>query len=82
MSYDPDESFQLTIPPELRCPITGELMEEPIIAEDGHTYDRKNLAHYLETNKVRYAPPPHWHSPPLPVLNLHVSCWAIESCVG
>jgi hypothetical protein len=53
MSYDPDESFQLTIPPELRCPITGDLMEEPIIAEDGHTYDKKNLAHYLETNKAR-----------------------------
>lgn len=52
MSYDPDESFQLTIPPELRCPITGDLMEEPIIAEDGHTYDKKNLAHYLETNKA------------------------------
>jgi hypothetical protein len=48
-----DDSFQLSIPPELRCPISGNLMEEPVIAEDGHTYDKKNLQRHLQANQVR-----------------------------
>jgi WD40 repeat protein len=47
-----DDSFQLSIPPELRCPISGNLMEEPVIAEDGHTYDKKSLQRYLQANQV------------------------------
>lgn len=51
-----EEKLELTLPRELRCPISGELMEEPVIAEDGHTYDRKNLERYLLSNKVRHVP--------------------------
>ena len=30
-------------PRELVCPITQELLKDPVVAEDGHTYERNSL---------------------------------------
>jgi len=30
-------------PRELICPITQELLKDPVVAEDGHTYERNSL---------------------------------------
>ncbi|CAF1681033.1 unnamed protein product, partial [Adineta ricciae] len=32
----------------LRCPISLELFEDPVIGDDGHTYERKNIITWLE----------------------------------
>mmetsp|Transcript_26722 Transcript_26722/g.39522 ORF Transcript_26722/g.39522 Transcript_26722/m.39522 type:complete len:497 (-) Transcript_26722:32-1522(-) len=32
------------------CPITGEPMREPVVAADGHTYERRAIARWLETS--------------------------------
>jgi Mg-chelatase subunit ChlD len=35
------------IPDEFLCPISYEVMEDPVILEDGHTYDRKSIEAWL-----------------------------------
>ena len=37
-------------PPEFCCPITTELMRDPCIATDGHTYERQAIETWLLTN--------------------------------
>ena len=34
-------------PKELICPITQEMMVEPVIAADGHTYERESIERWL-----------------------------------
>ncbi len=42
-------NFQLVdIPEYFLCPITQELMEDPVIAADGHSYDRKAITKWLQ----------------------------------
>eukprot|EP00930_Biecheleria_cincta_P044380 TRINITY_DN30501_c0_g1_i2.p1 TRINITY_DN30501_c0_g1~~TRINITY_DN30501_c0_g1_i2.p1 ORF type:complete len:873 (+),score=173.18 TRINITY_DN30501_c0_g1_i2:167-2620(+) len=36
------------VPEEFRCCITRELMEQPVITSDGHTYERAAIAKWLE----------------------------------
>eukprot|EP00959_Pyramimonas_sp_CCMP1952_P148814 3112868-Pyramimonas_sp.AAC.2 len=36
------------IPVSLLCPISGEMIVEPVIASDGHTYDMENIQKWLE----------------------------------
>ncbi|CAF0932013.1 unnamed protein product [Didymodactylos carnosus] len=36
----------------LTCPITGELFRDPVMADDGHTYDRKAITRWLRENKT------------------------------
>lgn len=33
------------------CPITMELMTDPVIAMDGHSYERAAIVQWLQTNK-------------------------------
>lgn len=33
-----------------RCPITCELMEDPVLAMDGHSYERKAIEDWLQRN--------------------------------
>jgi Mg-chelatase subunit ChlD len=35
---------------EFICPITQELMDDPVIGNDGHTYERKAIQQWLQTN--------------------------------
>ena len=34
-------------PDELICPITQEVMEDPVVAADGHTYERAAIARWM-----------------------------------
>eukprot|EP00520_Triparma_pacifica_P001931 CAMPEP_0118645886 /NCGR_PEP_ID=MMETSP0785-20121206/7749_1 /TAXON_ID=91992 /ORGANISM="Bolidomonas pacifica, Strain CCMP 1866" /LENGTH=290 /DNA_ID=CAMNT_0006537817 /DNA_START=199 /DNA_END=1067 /DNA_ORIENTATION=- len=47
-SFIPPPSAEL--PPQFRCSIDGELMEDPVIAVDGYSYERFNLERYLRSN--------------------------------
>jgi hypothetical protein len=40
------------IPQDYLCPITQEIMEDPVIASDGHTYERKAISEWLDQNEV------------------------------
>jgi Mg-chelatase subunit ChlD len=39
-----------TIPDEYKCPIGMDLMTDPVIGSDGHTYERSNIEHWLRAN--------------------------------
>lgn len=38
------------IPPEFVCSITGEIMDQPVVAADGHTYERDAIVAWFEKN--------------------------------
>lgn len=40
------------IPKQFLCPITQELMKEPVIASDGNTYERSTLVKWLQINPI------------------------------
>jgi hypothetical protein len=44
-------SSDVDVPKEYVCPITLKLMEDPVILEDGHSYDRKAIERWLRTNR-------------------------------
>ncbi len=37
-------------PQEFICPITQELMDDPVVGKDGHTYERKAITQWLQGN--------------------------------
>jgi len=47
------KAFLHAIEPELLCPITYELADEPTLAADGHTYDGKAIAKWLSESPGR-----------------------------
>jgi hypothetical protein len=47
-----------TPPPEYQCPITGELLADPVVCADGHTYERLAIAAWIQRH-----PPPDTRSP-------------------
>jgi len=46
-----EEFDEDNIPNECFCPITQEIMEDPVIAQDGHTYERAAIKHWLGMGK-------------------------------
>lgn len=40
------------VPDEFLCPITREVMKDPVIAEDGYTYERSAIAGWMEKGKT------------------------------
>ena len=38
-------------PAELVCSISHEVMEDPVVAEDGHTYERREIERWFESHK-------------------------------
>lgn len=38
-------------PPEFYCPISEEIMEDPVIIETGQTYDRKSILAWLQRGR-------------------------------
>jgi hypothetical protein len=41
-----------TCPKDWLCPITLDLMTDPVIAPDGHTYERSAIENWLKINKT------------------------------
>lgn len=41
------KGISLTYPTEFKCPITQDLMMDPVIASDGHSYEKKALQSFL-----------------------------------
>ena len=39
-------------PKYLICPISQELLEEPVLTSDGHTYERKNIEAWLQNHST------------------------------
>ncbi|NWX87436.1 WSDU1 protein, partial [Nothoprocta pentlandii] len=45
------ESAPVAIPDEFLCPITRELMKEPVIAADGYSYEKEALENWLSSKR-------------------------------
>ena len=43
---------QTFVPPDFYCPITGELMLEPVSDAEGHTYEKSQILTWLSTSKT------------------------------
>ncbi|XP_022747355.1 U-box domain-containing protein 1-like [Durio zibethinus] len=43
------QSMSSIIPDEFRCPISLDLMKDPVIVASGHTYDRNSIAQWINT---------------------------------
>eukprot|EP00041_Stephanoeca_diplocostata_P019135 m.407163 g.407163 ORF g.407163 m.407163 type:complete len:333 (+) comp21219_c0_seq10:1058-2056(+) len=48
----PDTPVEVEIPQDYCCPITQELFEDPVIAMDGHTYERLHIVKWLESHET------------------------------
>lgn len=42
-----------SVPDEYLCPITREIMKDPVIAEDGYTYERSAIKSWMDSGKNR-----------------------------
>lgn len=47
-----EESRRASIPPQYVCPITGELMREPVTTADGHSFERRAIEKWLLTHST------------------------------
>ena len=42
----------VSLPPQFLCPITGELMREPVTTADGHVFERSAIERWLATHST------------------------------
>lgn len=63
-SYGEEDNFE-GIPRHFLCPITHELMEDPVIASDGQTYERAAIAAWFKNNMTS------------PMTGLKLSSWTL-----
>ncbi|KVI09926.1 U-box domain-containing protein 1-like [Cynara cardunculus var. scolymus] len=47
--YSSTRSMVINIPDEYRCPISLDLMRDPVIVASGHTYDRVSIAQWINS---------------------------------
>ncbi|GKC52560.1 U-box domain-containing protein 1-like protein [Tanacetum coccineum] len=47
--YPSSQSMIINIPDEYRCPISLDLMRDPVIVASGHTYDRVSIAQWINS---------------------------------
>lgn len=53
MEPEPQPETQIVfIPPDFYCPITGELLRDPVSEPSGHTYERTEILKWLQTSKT------------------------------
>ncbi|XP_053925198.1 WD repeat, SAM and U-box domain-containing protein 1 isoform X5 [Cuculus canorus] len=45
------QTRSVAVPDELLCPITRELMKDPVIAADGYSYEREAMENWLSNNR-------------------------------
>ncbi|GLC43802.1 hypothetical protein PLESTM_001521000 [Pleodorina starrii] len=68
-------------PEELLCPITQELMEDPVVAADGHSYERAAITRWFAGRQGRATSPmsgaalPHTHLTPNYALRKIIADW-------
>ncbi|TYJ16611.1 hypothetical protein E1A91_A10G266900v1 [Gossypium mustelinum] len=48
-SVSKNTSVSFNVPDEFRCPISLDLMKDPVIVASGHTYDRSSIAQWINT---------------------------------
>ncbi len=48
--YTEEEQFSAVPPNEFVCPLTMELMKDPVVLTDGFTYEREAITHWLQTS--------------------------------
>lgn len=65
------------VPPDCTCPITGEVMTDPVVAADGHSYERKAIAAWFALGK-RTSPKTNESLPRQDLLPNHALRAAIE----
>ena len=46
------EKVRPDLPTQFVCPITGEVMEDPVSTVDGHTYERAAISRWLTMNRT------------------------------
>ena len=51
MEPEPEPQERIFIPPDFYCPITGEILENPVSDNAGHTYEKSSILRWLETKK-------------------------------
>ena len=49
---DPSFRLQRPVPAEFICPISQEIMTDPVVAEDGNTYERRNIIQWFREGKL------------------------------
>ncbi|KAL2549758.1 U-box domain-containing protein 13 [Forsythia ovata] len=49
MNQSFSQSMVFNIPDEFRCPISLDLMKDPVIVASGHTYDRNSIAQWINS---------------------------------
>jgi hypothetical protein len=50
--YEASSEGKKALPGMPCCPITGQPMIDPVVAADGHTYERYAIARWMETSKI------------------------------
>ena len=55
---DRDSSPVVVMPHEFRCPISGDLMEDPVISQDDRSYERELIERWFEHAACARAPMP------------------------
>ena len=51
MEPEPETEGRIFIPPDFYCPITGDLLNDPVSEPSGHTYERDSIVRWLQTKK-------------------------------
>jgi hypothetical protein len=51
MEPEPESQERIFIPPDFYCPITGELLQNPVSDPSGHTYEKESILKWLSTKK-------------------------------
>jgi ubiquitin-protein ligase len=46
------EEYKTEVPTEYKCPLSGKIMYEPIIASDGNTYEKSEITNWLASNNT------------------------------
>ena len=48
-----DQNYKLNeIPQEILCGITGKIMSDPVVAQDGFSYERANILEWFKNQKT------------------------------
>ena len=51
MEPEPEPQERIFIPPDFYCPITGDLLQNPVSDPAGHTYEKESILKWLSTKK-------------------------------